>query len=279
MYCCYVDESGDTGALPAAALIADNQPVLVLGGLFLDLARLEDLTHDFLHLKYRYFPGLPYPSALHLDRIIPEIKGAELRKDATRRTVQERRQVFGFLDKVFDLLEKYDARLVARIWVKGLAQPFKGRHVYTSSVQAICTYFQAFLDDRDSFGVVLADSRTPALNVSVAHSIFTQKFQLTTQRYDRIAELPTFGHSDNHAGLQLCDILCSALLCPIACYAYCSGHVANLHVQPTAELLRDRYGERLKSLQFRYKEPNAKHLGGVVVGDAIAGQSGSRMFR
>jgi hypothetical protein len=32
--------------------------------------------------------------------------------------------------------------------------------------------------------------------------------------------MPTFGHSENHAGLQLADLVCSALLFPMAMDAY-----------------------------------------------------------
>jgi len=31
--------------------------------------------------------------------------------------------------------------------------------------------------------------------------------------------------------LQVCDLVCSALLYPIVCHAYC--HVDNIHVHPT----------------------------------------------
>ena len=98
--------------------------------------------------------------------------------------------------------------------------------------------------------------------------------------YGRLVELPTFGHSENHAGLQICDILCSALLYPIACFAYCTGHVTNVHFQPRAEQLRDRYGQQLIALQYRYgNEQTGRYEGGIFVPDAIDHQSGSRMFR
>jgi hypothetical protein len=38
-------------------------------------------------------------------------------------------------------------------------------------------------------------------------------------------EVPSFGHSDNHAGLQLADLICSAFLWPMAMHAYCEGHI------------------------------------------------------
>lgn len=63
--------------------------------------------------------------------------------------------------------------------------------------------------------------------------------------------MPTFGHSENHAGLQLADLVCSALLFPMAVNAYCAGAIASVHVRPEYVVLRDRYAARLEALQHR----------------------------
>lgn len=279
MHILYIDEAGDLGALPASPPANGNdQPVLVIGGLVINALRLDHVTQDFLDLKRRWFPGLPYPSDKHLDGILPEIKGADLRRNATRGSRRVKRHAIGFLDKIVQLLADYDVKLVARIWVKPLGQPFEGRPVYTSSIQAIYTYFDHFLQKNEDFGFCIADSRDHLKNVNVAHSIFTQKFRLTTSTYDRVLELPTFSHSENHAGLQLCDIVCSALLYPIACQAYCEGLIANVHVQPNAGDLRLRYGSKLKDLQHRYQEASGRWVGGVVVSDALRKQTSALMF-
>ncbi|MGO8670256.1 MAG: DUF3800 domain-containing protein [Capsulimonadaceae bacterium] len=277
MRICYVDESGDLGALPAPPG-PNDQPVLVLGGLFVDTARLEALTNSFLVLKHRFFPGLAYPSSHHLDRIIPEIKGADLRRNALQGNRNQRRHAYGFIDKTLSLLEHRDVRLVTRIWVKVPGAPFDHKAVYTSSIQAICTYFEEFLVEKNDVGFCIADCRNKSKNVNVSHSIFTQKFQAATSYYSRLLELPTFGHSDNHVGLQLCDILCSALLFPIACEAYCTGSVANVHVQPTAALLKVEFGTRLKNLQYRFQDPAGRHKGGIVVSDP-SGRNATLMFK
>ncbi len=170
--------------------------------------------------------------------------------------------------------------MVARIRVKGLGSRFDATPVYTSSIQGICAYFERYLTEIDSTDLCIADSRNKFKNVIVSHSIFTQKFSLVAQSYQRLIELPTFGHSDNHAGLQICDIVCSVLLCPIACFAYCMGHVNNVHVQPSVANLRRRYGQQLKALQYRYQNPvTARYEGGVVVSDAIGHRNGSLVFR
>ena len=279
MKVCFIDEAGDLGAL-ADPPRPNDQPVLALGGLFVDAAKLHALTDDFLALKYRYFPNLPYPSTRRLDRILPEIKGADLRANATRGNARQRLHAIGFLDRIAGLLRRHDARLVARIWVKGIGTPFDAVSVYTSSIQGICAYFDRYLAESEDVGVCIADSRDKPKNANVSHSIFTQKFNPSAESYPRIVEVPTFGHSDNHAGLQLCDIVCSALLYPIACFAYCTGHVSNVHVQPAAGNLRRRYGSRLKALQYRYPDAGTgRYRGGIVVSDAIAQRNGSPMFR
>ena len=108
--------------------------------------------------------------------------------------------------------------------------------------------------------------------------MFTQKFS-AIPNYERLVELPTFGHSDNHAGLQLCNIVCSGMLYPIACFAYCADHVNNVHVQQGASRLQRRYGQQLKELQHRYYDvERGCHVGGVVVSDYLNQRSGALMF-
>ena len=148
--------------------------------------------------------------------------------------------------------------------------------MYTSSIQGLCTYFEHYLSERDSSGLCIADSRSKSKNLRVSHSIFTQKFG-AAPNYERLLELPTFGHSENHAGLQICDIVCSGLLYPIACYAYCSGHVNNVHVQPAAARLRSRYGQQLRELLHRCYG-RGRYVGGVTVADDLNQRSGALMF-
>ncbi|MDE0054898.1 MAG: DUF3800 domain-containing protein [Gammaproteobacteria bacterium] len=206
------------------------------------------------------------------------MKGAELRRHATRGNARQRLHAVGFLDRIMGLLRRHDARVVARVWVKAPGSPFEGTAVYTSSIQGLCTYFEHYLRESDSSGLCIADSRSKSKNLRVSHSIFTQKFS-AVPNYERLVELPTFGHSDNHVGLQICDIVCSALLYPIACYAYCTGHVNNVHVQPGASRLRDRYGQQLKQLQHRYYDVGVRrYVGGITVADYLSRKSGALMF-
>jgi len=130
LHVCFIDEAGDLGALRNPPR-PNDQPVLAICGLFVDAGHLASLTDKFLDLKYRYFPGLPYPSASLLDRILPEVKGADVRSNATRGTPRQQRHAIGFLDRIIGLLHHHGIRIVGRIWVKGIGDRFDATPVYT----------------------------------------------------------------------------------------------------------------------------------------------------
>jgi hypothetical protein len=254
------------------------QPVLVIGGLIIDQTKIHALTHDFLALKRRYFPALLPVTDPYLHWVLPEIKGADLRRQL-RGNRDERRHATGFLDRLFELLRTHDARLIGRVWVKQPAAPFDGRAVYTSSVQAIYGYFQHYLQAADRRGIVVLDSRTKNLNTQVSFSVFTEKFRTAGDRYPRIIEMPTFGHSDNHAGLQLMDAIVSTVLYPMATLTYCTGHVQSVHVEPRLAPVKQRFAPLVRDLQYRFQDETGRWRGGVVVHDAIAQKSGAELFR
>ena len=103
------------------------------GAAVVDQAELRGLTLDFLRLKVRFFPSLGAGTGHFLDRVLGEVKGADLRKQVCAPSRRLRRQAVGFLDSFVALLEKRQVRLVGRVWVKGIGGPFNGRAVYTSS--------------------------------------------------------------------------------------------------------------------------------------------------
>jgi len=274
---CYVDESGDTRPLPVGN--ETITPTCVIAGVVVEQAALSNLTREFLELKCNWFPNLMPRGTSRLSRMLVEIKGADLRRamrdDAKRRN---RRHALGFLDAFITLLEDFDAKLIGRIWIKVPGQPIAETALYTSSLQAICGYFQHRLESSESEGIVIADSRSPGKNTDVSHSIFTQKFKYAGDEYDRILEMPTFGHSDNHAGIQIADLLCSALLFPMATSAFCTGHIDSVHVQSDFEILRRRFGARLNRLQHRYQDEDGRYRGGITVDDRLGKQRGGKLF-
>lgn len=273
-FVCYVDEAGCSAALPAAK--TDIQPVLVVAGLIVDHTQLTSLTHEFLKLKRKYYPK-KFTSVHPLDDVREEIKGSDVR-GAIRKKAAKAKTELKMLDELLAILKSHDTRIFATVWVKGISKPFKSRSVYTSSIQFACRTFQAYLDDRQDFGSMLADFRTVQLNDQVAHSIFTQKYRAKGDPFPRLLELPTFAVSNNHVGLQITDFICSSLIFPMATATYCKGYVQGVHVKGQDMLIKRRYVSRLKALQYRYKNGSGTMDGGIWVSDAHAKRNSALFF-
>jgi hypothetical protein len=146
-----------------------------------------------------------------------------------------------------------------------------------AELRPLFRYFEHLLAVSGEVGLVVADSRTKPQNAVVAHSILTRKFAVAGDAYPHVAEMPVYGHSENHVGLQVADLLCSALVFPMTTASYCTGHVSSVHVQPGYAALRARYGGRLRALQYRYRDAGG-FRGGLTVSDAIAGRPGRLLF-
>lgn len=237
------------------------------------------MTEAWLNLKQTFHPNLAPANTTHMGWILPEIKGSEVRKNACDSSRNVRRHAVGFVDKTVKILEDADAKLVGRVWIKGIGKPLNGTSVYTFSIQSIYTDFQNYLTKHNDIGVVILDGRLKHLNTPVAHSVFTQKFKGTGDAFDRIVELPAFSHSDNHAGLQLADMVCSAVMTPIAVNTFCDGHVTNVHVRPGYAALKRDFAGRIRKLQHRYTEASGRGRGGFVVSDELGKKAGGDMFR
>ena len=241
--------------------------------------KLHELTSRLIKLKQRLFPKLAPTSTTSMGWILPQVKGADLRRDACDAARNVRRAAFGYLGEVMKLCKECDAKIAGRVWVKGIGEPLNGMSVYTYSIQSIYNDFQHYLTATKDVGVVIVDSRLKHLNVPVAHSVFTQKFKSTGDTYDRIIELPAFSHSDNHAGLQVVDTICSAFVTPLAIFTYCTGHVQNVHVRPGYDEIKKQFAGEIRSLQHRYELANGQSRGGLIVSDGLANRVGGVMFR
>lgn len=276
MYVFYVDEAGCTGTLPDAQSLI--QPVFILGGLMIHQQCVRQLTWDLLGLKKRFFARLLQSAGTSsLDCIKTEIKGAEIRRNLRAGSRQEQRYSITLLDCFLKVLEDHNVRLLARVYIKGIGQPFNGTAVYTSAVQQLARDYQHYLSTERTDGLMILDSRNKPKNSNVSHSIFTQKFRSTGDAYERLLEMPVFGHSDNHAGLQCADLFCSALMFPLATFTYCLGHVTNPHVDAQYRQVQDHFGQRLRRMQYRYND-TGQWRGGITVSDAILHRSGTLLF-
>jgi len=275
MYVCYIDESGDTSCLKDDKA----QPAFIIGGLIIDQSMIHRVTQDFLTLKQSFNPNALPMGSRRLDWIREEIKGTDLRKEIGDNSRRKRRHAIGFLDKALELVERHGMRVVGRVFVKEPNQPINHVSIYSHAIQYICAHFENFLQWKRTSGIVIIDSRTPGQNVEAAHSIFTQKFKAGGDSYPSLMEAPAFGQSNNHAGIQLADLLCSAFLWPMAMHGYCEGKLTSIHLRNGYWQVGHRYGDRIKRLQHRYQLSSGLWDGGISVSDRLGKQSGSCLFR
>ena len=263
MLMCYVDESGDTGPFDPAE--RNSQPIFLLCALMLDQRDLESITREIIHLKQTYFPSYAQGATHWHDWMKIEVKGANLRRTLREGLRDSRRHTMGFLFQVLSLLERHRIQLAARIYVKQPGSEFKGASVYPSAIQRLSQAFEDKLMKEKDKGVIVLDSRNKVKNVPVSHGLFTWNFSAHGTAYHYLAELPLFGHSENHAMLQLTDWIGSAFLAPMATTAYCSPFKGTcIHVAPEFDEIRDRFGQRIKQLQYRF-ERDGRKLGGIHV--------------
>lgn len=247
MYLMYIDEAGYPGSL---GLNDPNiQPALSVGGLVIAANRVSDLTKGWIDIKQRFFPHRLPREGVYLDWQTLEIKGNEVRKNARSSRRRESRQAKTFLHATLNLLEDLEAFFISRTYIKVPGAHFDGIAAYTFSVQYLCERLQAQLSHMNVSGLVIADSRRKGQNSNASHSVFTQKYRAAGDPLPNLLETIVFGHSDNHAGLQIADILVSALVFPISVYAFMNGQVNNLHIHPEYEFLARGFVPRLLDLR------------------------------
>lgn len=275
MHLCYIDEAGNGQTLDPAR--PDAPPVLVVGGFTAPRSQVKDLTWDFLEVKKHYRPQLRRADQLS-DVIQHEIKGSDVRKNLRAGNHQWRRAAMELLASVLDILERHDAKVLARVWVKEEGLAFDESGVYPASVGSLTETFQAQLAHEHSRGMMVLDSRTKVKNAPNVHCVTPRKYRAGGDSLRGVIESPVFGHSDTHTLLQLADLLVSSLLFPIACHSYMNDVTWNVHCDDAYQPLREQFGARLKKLQFRYQGVDGKWRGGIVVSDRRTRRPSSLMF-
>lgn len=278
MYICYVDEAGCTGAIPDPA--SSIQPVFALAALFVRQSHVESITGQWIQLKQRFYPKLLPAEAMYHDWMTAEVKGSDLCKMARSTSRNDRRFAYGVIGEALRILTAHDVKLCGRVYVKPIMGRFDGAAVYGATVQGISEVFQHYLEEKDTRGIMIADSRNKPKNANVSHSIFTQRYRAGGDPYERMLELPTFGHSDNHACLQLADLICSALLFPIAAQVCCAGRLTDhTHCHTNYLNLRERYGEQIGGLQYRYRDTKGWWFGGLQLVDPVGEYRTPTLFK
>lgn len=276
MYLCYVDESGDGQTVDPST--PEAPPVMVIGGIIVSESALRALTWDFIALKKQFRPTLRQAAKLS-EVIRTEIKGSNIRAHLRNGNRNQVRLAHGLIDKLLAMLERHDCRVLARICVKQDGVVNAEDAMYGASVASLCAHFEHFLAERDDRGVVILDSRTKSKNVDNVHCVTTRKFRTGGDLMPHVAESPVFGHSDSHIGLQIADLLISAVLFPAACATYVENLTWNTHCHPGYAAIRERHCPRVGELQHRYRTATGKWTGGVVVSDRRRGLSAAELFR
>ncbi|MEE6266069.1 DUF3800 domain-containing protein [Streptomyces diastatochromogenes] len=276
MYLCYLDESGTGQTLNPA--VSDSVPVMVIGGFTVPESQVQGLAWDFLELKKRFRPELrKLPTLTQL--VHHEIKGEALRKSFRRDGRNQRRMAHGFLDNLIGILERRDSTVMARIWVKQDGVRNDEPAMYAAAVTTLCSTFEHYLAERSSSGIAVLDSRNPHDNKGNVHCVTTRRFSMGEDRLPHLPESPVFGHSNTHIGLQIADLLVSAILAPAAAVTYAADLCAvNVHCHPGYHKVRERHCPRIGKLQHRYPAVTGKWTGGVVVSDARGHESAAKLF-
>ncbi|MFI2258202.1 DUF3800 domain-containing protein [Streptomyces tubercidicus] len=275
MYLCYIDESG-TGQ-PLNPHVPDSVPVMAIGGFTVPEGQMKALAWDFIALKKQFRPELDKLATLS-QVVNHEIKGEAVRKQFRSTGRKQQRMAHRFVGRLLDILERRDCTVMARIWVKQDGVINDDKAMYGASVTALCANFEHYLTARSSSGIVVLDSRNPTDNAGNVHCVTTRKFGKGGDRLPHLPESPVFGHSNTHLGLQVADLLVSAVLAPAAAVTYAGDLVANVHCHPGFNEIRERHCPRLGGLQHRYQTSTGKWTGGVVVSDARGHRSAGKLF-
>jgi Protein of unknown function (DUF3800) len=269
----YLDESG---GIESPDSVRTATPAMVLLGVIVDSRAIHTLTRDFLSLKRRHFPHW-FQRGPALDHIRTEVKGSDVLQMTRNSSRDRRRQAMLVRFGLLRLLERHDCRIVGRVWVKEHGRSLKRDATYCYAVQDIVAHLCHFLASSGSRGVVVADARTPNLDATVAHSIFTQKWRTGDDPYRPLLEVPLFANSQNHAGLQIADLLACTLVLPMAASAY-GAPAGNVHSSAYYEAIRADHGRALRDLQYRYVDETGRWRGGLVVSDPAGLRPGSLLF-
>jgi len=157
LYVCYVDESGN-GQILTTLNHQQNQPVLVVSGIFVPFKNLNLLTMRFLGLKQTYFP--PSPPVNHdLNLILHEIKGTQIRRNMVDSSRNIRRISTNFMKDTLTIIESLDAKIAGKIYIKEYNTSISEVSMYSTAIQTIAATFQNFLTSCDGYGIMILDSR------------------------------------------------------------------------------------------------------------------------
>jgi hypothetical protein len=247
MLTCFIDESGCPGQLPSAT--SQVQPILVIAGVALETSAIATVTRQFARITQRYHHGQSRPESICSDLQSELIKGSEVRRTFRSNPAAAEQKEHPLLDSVLDLLRSHQAKLYGTVVVKTAGEEFDGRAVYAQGLSDVARAFHRTLEVEQTQGTVIADFRESKLNGRVSADLMEAKLGPAGDQLPRLLYAPTFGNSEVHAPLQLVDLVCSAMLWPIAAWRFRVELEGSPHIAPSADAcIRRRYRRRLQEL-------------------------------
>lgn len=248
MLTCFVDESGCPGSLPAVS--SSVQPLLVIAGIALDPSAVASLTRQYVRLVQRHHYGQSRPADFCADLQREILKGADMRRAMRKDGAATGSPEVRLLDKVLALLHAHGARLFGCVLVKAPGQPLDGAAAYSHGLVAVVRDFYAHLEERGTCGHVIADFREAQLNGRASRELMAAKWAEGADRLPLLPLAPAFGNSEMHAPLQLADLVCSALLWPIAAWRFRQELEGSPLQRPVADAaIARRFRKRLLALK------------------------------
>ena len=269
---CFIDESGDFAGLSSAD--ARAQPTLAVVGLIVPEGALARMEKDFLHLRRTSEFLKSRRGLLGRAGFPPEDKGHDVFRWALRSAGIDRRTgepwrsgALSVLGEALGLLERAGARVAGSIHVKPVDEEFDGARAYVSSVLSVAANFHRVLragqpeeaEERTRLrGRIVCDNQEQARRA--ARRVFRR----------RNFRAPDFVDSEKHAGVQLADWLCSAIVVPLAS-AVCFGEgdlPGSRHIDAGYLSLKeggDSPWARLARMQFPFRDDAGRRRPGILV--------------
>jgi hypothetical protein len=243
-FTCFIDEAGCPGRLSSRT--AEIQPFLVIAGVCLRSADDTTFTRQFTALKHKYVLSRD-PLGAAAVTLTHEIKGCELRAQM-RKEPQGTGPAHVLLNDLLRLLKQFDAHLFAHIAPKPPGEKFDGRSIYAAAMEYLARDFHRLLELQCADGLIVADFREPQLNALMTRPIAQAKY-LSRDELPHLIGVPSFGHSESHAGLQVADLLASALLFPAVSTRHARSLPEHPHLHPHDAQIAHRFRQRLLALQ------------------------------
>ena len=234
---------------------------MVVAAVSFPMSRVRDVTFELADLKKQFHPLWKRDCPKPFDWMLRELKGADIRKQVAEGGRRQWRPALGKLGKVIDVIKRNDGAIFGCVYVLQPGHVNNATAMYTKAIQRICAIYERHLAALSDEGIMIIDSRRHKENVNAAHSILTRQLKKGGPGYRRLQEVPLFAHSDNHAGLQIADLVASGIIFPLAMDAYCKGKISNIHVRPEYSRIRSRLATRVREIAYQSQRcPHGFHV-------------------